>query len=302
MVRQELSVADIEKIAETVASSELFPGWKTKEEVMTLMMLAQSEGVPAITAMNRYDMINKRISKKSQACLSDFIAQGGKIEWLKSDNEKAQAKFTTPGGVEHVEDFNLDDARRAELVKPHSNWTKYPKSMLRARVITFGLRAVWPQALNMMLSSEEAQDMPAARTEKRVEQSEVKLIEETPAAATKPKLSHIETPKPLPTISGPLPPNGDVIIQYPEPPKPAAKAKKATKPAAPVEKPTASVKEFIASFPADAVQAFMADLGWDSEALTSQQLAFIDNNREKFAAKVAAFEKTGCILGYRKED
>lgn len=261
LIRSEMSVADIQQVAEMVASSKMFPGWDSKEKIMTLMMIAQSEGVPAIAALNRYDMIQGRISKKSQACLSDFIAQGGKVEWLKSDNESAKAKFTTPAGVEHIEDFCIEDARRAELVKPHSNWTKYPKSMLRARCIAFGLRAVYPQALNMMLSTEEAQDFAPMKNV-------------TPPEAQTPLIA--ETVQEVKAE----------IVQPPAEPEKKKEVKKATKKAEKAEKES-TVQEFLTSLDPEKLKAFLISVNWGApDKLSPVQLEHINDNRIGFAKKV----------------
>jgi hypothetical protein len=151
-----MSISDMEAAAEMMAGSGLFPSWDTKEKVMTLMLLSRAEGCDPVTAVNRYENIQGRVSKKPNAMLADFISAGGKVEWIKSTNDIAEGKFTTPHGVEHVEQFTIEDARRAELAGK-GNWKKYPKAMLKARCISAALRAVFPSATNLMHTTDELQ-------------------------------------------------------------------------------------------------------------------------------------------------
>jgi len=181
----EMSMNDMKEAAELIVEGKLFPTWDTVPKVMTLMLLCKSEGSDPLSAVNRYENIQGKISKKSGSILSDFIQLGGKVEWVESSIEKVSGKFTTPDGIEHVETFTMEDSRRAGLVRPNSGWTRYPLSMLRARCITFALRAVYPQSLNLMVSSEEAQDIP----EKNVTPEAKKLTTpaEPPTEIIKPK-------------------------------------------------------------------------------------------------------------------
>jgi hypothetical protein len=248
-----MSFGDMEQAANFIVEGKLFPQWNTVPKVMTLMLLCKSEGIDPISAINRYDNINGRIAKKSQSILGDFLAIGGKVEWLECNEEKARGKFTTPDGVEHIEEFNMDDARRAGLVKPGSGWVKYPKAMLRARCITFALRAVYPQSLNMMLSSEEAQDIVASPTR----ETSANTIEEPSATTTTPI---IET---------------KVVEEPPHEPSGA----------------TSTIEEFLDSLPAKKLNGFLKSINWGTRSkLTDSNIIAIDANREGFAEKVLAFQ------------
>lgn len=43
------------------------------------------------------------------------------------------------GGEEHEETFTLSDAEQAELLRPSSNWTRWPKRMMYARALGFAM-------------------------------------------------------------------------------------------------------------------------------------------------------------------
>ncbi len=46
-------------------------------------------------------------------------------------------------------EFTMDDAKRAQLIKAGSGWTKYPKAMLFARAISQGIRCFAPGCFTM---------------------------------------------------------------------------------------------------------------------------------------------------------
>jgi len=158
LVKNEMSFADMQVAASTIAKSGLFKAWSTPEQVMTLMLLCKAEGSDPLSAVNRYDMVQGRITKRSQAMLDDFIKGGGRVQWLESTDTVAKGKFFAPNGSEHIETYTIEEARRAKLANK-DNWTCYPKVMLRNRCVAFALRAVYPSVTSLMLSENEAVDI-----------------------------------------------------------------------------------------------------------------------------------------------
>lgn len=143
-------------MAIAVAASKMF-GMQTPEQALTLMLLAQAEGMHPITAARDYDIIQGRPAKKSEAMLRDFMKAGGTVEWHEMNNAKADATFFHPiGGTVRI-DWDMPRAIAAELgTKPM--WKKYPRQMLRARVISEGVKSVFPLATGGLYAPEEVQD------------------------------------------------------------------------------------------------------------------------------------------------
>ncbi|HYF24766.1 MAG TPA: hypothetical protein VD931_03415, partial [Baekduia sp.] len=73
--------------------------------------------------------------------LEMFRRRGGRSRWVRSDAAVAELWLHAPNGDEHTETVTLDEMRAAG-VATKDNWKRYPKSMLRARAIAFGLRAL----------------------------------------------------------------------------------------------------------------------------------------------------------------
>lgn len=144
---------EMEKMATAVAKSGMF-GLKSIEQSLTMMMLAQSEGIHPIKAVMEYDIISGKPALKSTTVLARFQQQGGMVEWIESNDQIAKAKFTHPQGGSITIEWTMKRAQQAELLK-NDTWKKFPAQMLRARCIPEGVRAIYPACLNGMYSVEE---------------------------------------------------------------------------------------------------------------------------------------------------
>jgi len=183
------AIAALEKIAEYVVKSKLF-GVKTKEEAVALMLLAQAEGMHPMTAIKEYYIIHGRPALRADAMLARFQKAGGKVEWHVLDDTKAKATFYHPQGGKVTIEWDIERARKAGLVKEDSAWLKYPRAMLRARVISEGVRAVYPAVTTGVYTPEEIQDMTEEEMlaieaiQEPIEQETYKLEANTEAAET----------------------------------------------------------------------------------------------------------------------
>jgi len=150
-------IPDLERMARAFSASKLF-GVKTPEEALALCLIAQSEGRHPASAAQDYHIINGRPAKKAESMLRDFIASGGSVEWHGLDDTKADATFSHPSGGTVRISWDMARASKAGINNPM--WKKYPRQMLRSRVVSEGVRTVCPGATSGMLVVEEAQDLP----------------------------------------------------------------------------------------------------------------------------------------------
>jgi hypothetical protein len=187
---------EVKEMAVAAAKSGLFPGAKTPEAALALMLLAQAEGIHPMQAMRRYHVIEGQPSMRADAMLASFQAAGGRVTWRRTDDQACEAAFEAPTvGAPVVITWTLEDAKRAG-VAGKGNWTKYPRQMLRARVISEGVRAVMPGVVVGIYTPEEVQDFDAA-----------------PRAA-----------RPAPAAPPPAPVAEDALYSPPPPPAPAPAA------------------------------------------------------------------------------
>lgn len=152
--------ADIERMALSMSKSGLFPGMKTPDQAVALMLLAHAEGMHPAIAARDFDVIQGRPAKKAEAMMRDFMRSGGKVDWHELTDTAAEATFSHPQGGALKLRWDMDRAKKADL-GGKDMWRKYPRQMLRARLISEGVRTVFPLATSGMYVSEEVQDFDA---------------------------------------------------------------------------------------------------------------------------------------------
>ena len=150
-------VSDLERMAQAVASSKLF-GVTNPEQALALMLVAQAEGLHPATAARDYHIIQGRPSLKADAMLARYLNSGGKVEWHDHTDAKVSATFTHPAGGTLKIEWDMARAKAAELAGKDM-WKKYPRQMLRARVVSEGIRATNPAVAVGIYTPEEVQDM-----------------------------------------------------------------------------------------------------------------------------------------------
>jgi hypothetical protein len=161
-------VQDIEKMALAVAKSGLF-GVKTSEQAMALMLIAQAEGMHPAIAARDYHVIQGRPALKADAMMARFQASGGKVEWTTYTDQEVTGVFSHPAGGSVSITWSFAMASKIGLTGK-DNWKNYPRAMLRARVISEGIRTVYPGCVVGTYTPEEVQDFEP----KKANNSEIK--------------------------------------------------------------------------------------------------------------------------------
>ena len=152
---------DMQSMAESIARSKLF-GMQDSNQVLALMAVAQAEGLHPATAARDYHIIQGRPALKADAMLARFQQAGGRVEWKEYTDTRTTAVFTHPNGGSLELTWTIDQAHAAGLVKPGSGWVKYPRAMLRARVVSEGIRTVYPGCVIGTYTPEEIADFDDA--------------------------------------------------------------------------------------------------------------------------------------------
>jgi hypothetical protein len=160
-----IPVSDLDRMATAVAASKLF-GMATKEQALALMLVAQAEGLHPATAARDYHIIQGRPALKADAMLARYLNSGGKVTWHDHTDTKVSATFSHPAGGELTIDWDMERAKKAGL-GGKDMWAKYPRQMLRARVISEGIRATNPAVATGIYTPEEMQDIAADRPARR---------------------------------------------------------------------------------------------------------------------------------------
>ena len=155
MAIQPMALGDVERMGDVLARSRMF-GFKNTEEAVALMLMAQAEGNHPAKAAQEYHVIQGRPALKADAMLARFQAAGGVVEWEKVTDEVVSAYFSHPTACPKPVkvDWTMERAKTARLTGK-DNWSKYPRQMLKARVISEGVRMTYPGVAVGLYTPEE---------------------------------------------------------------------------------------------------------------------------------------------------
>jgi len=147
---------DMQQMAEVAAGSKMF-GFKNTQEAMAIMLLCQAENLHPAVAMRDFHVIQGRPALKADAMLARFQQAGGKVEWKEYTDEKVTGVFSHPQGGTLELSWTLAKAKAIGIANK-DNWKNYPRAMLRARVVSEGIRSVYPGCVVGVYTPEEVQD------------------------------------------------------------------------------------------------------------------------------------------------
>jgi hypothetical protein len=156
MKNELMTVTDIERMAVAVAKSNLF-GVRTPDQAMALMLISQAEGMHPAIAARDYHVINGKPTLKADAMLARFQQAGGTVKWSEYTDTAVCAVVSHPAGGSVEITWTIAMAEKAGLTK-NPTWRQYPRQMLRARVISEGIRTVFPGVAVGVYTPEEAAD------------------------------------------------------------------------------------------------------------------------------------------------
>ncbi len=151
------------QLATSFANSGLF-GIKTADQALALMALCEAEGLHPAIAVRDYHIIQGKPSLKADAMMARFQAAGGKVKWLEMTDERVCGEFSHPAGGSVQIDWDKARATTAGFWGK-DNWRKFPRAMLRARVISEGIRAVFPGCVVGVYTPEEVQDFEPVKVD-----------------------------------------------------------------------------------------------------------------------------------------
>jgi len=169
---------DMQQMAEVAASSKMF-GFKNTQEALAIMLLCQGENMHPAVAMRDYHVIQGRPALKADAMLARFQQAGGSVTWKEYGDEKVTGLFTHPQGGSLELSWTLRQAKEIGIANK-DNWKNYPRAMLRARVISEGIRSVFPGCVVGVYTPEEVQDFQPPAEQKVKHMGTVERVEDVP--------------------------------------------------------------------------------------------------------------------------
>tara|TARA_R110002167_G_scaffold992_2_gene4351 strand:- start:239 stop:1228 length:990 start_codon:yes stop_codon:yes gene_type:complete len=154
------------EFSEMLANSQMVPqNFRGKpNDIIVAVQWASEVGLSAMSALQGMAVINGKPSMYGDTLLALVTGHpqyAGHKEWLDGEEAHCLIKRKVNGEICETErTFSLGDAKRAGLANKAGPWKQYPKRMLQMRARGFALRDSFPDALNGILTTEEAQDYP----------------------------------------------------------------------------------------------------------------------------------------------
>jgi hypothetical protein len=152
-----VAVQDMAVMADSIVKSGFY-GFKTKEQVMAVMLVAQAENKHPASVVQEYDIIQGKPALKSQAILARFQLSGGSVQWDVVTPKAVKGTFKHPQGGSLTVEWTIEMAKQAGIYRDGSGWSKYPEDMLRARVISRAVRSIYPACILGHYATEEVMD------------------------------------------------------------------------------------------------------------------------------------------------
>jgi hypothetical protein len=166
------------------------------------MLIAQAEGMHPAIAARDYHVIQGRPALKADAMLARFQSSGGKVVWKVYEDAEVTGEFSHPQGGTVTITWTFAQATKIGLTGK-DNWRNYPRAMLRARVISEGIRTVYPGCVVGVYTPEEVEDF---KDDKPVKQSKAKDMG---------MVEVVDSGKVTITVEDPLPPDNSVPLFIP---------------------------------------------------------------------------------------
>lgn len=135
----------IKKLGVILTKSQMIGPTDRVEQGESLALVCVTTGMDPLELSRNYQLSFGRLEKKIDSAVADFLAKGGKIEWLDdgTGGVKARAKFSING--DSVEATCMyEEAVKAGWTK-NKKWETERPTMLRARVKKRGVLALAPE-------------------------------------------------------------------------------------------------------------------------------------------------------------
>lgn len=167
-------------LGKSFAESGMF-GCTNEAQGVMLALQCMSERKPPLELAKTYHLIGGKLSMKADTMLAKFQQMGGRVKWLRFDDQEARANWRYQDNDLELS-YSLKDAERAGLwpAKAGSNWAKFTRNMLRARLISEAIRMLAPEVNFGAYTPEEVADFDAIQVSTKYAQGakvEAKSVE-----------------------------------------------------------------------------------------------------------------------------
>ena len=159
------SFQDISDMAKAFVASGYFSDTKAMAQAIVKIQAGKELGLPPVYSMQNINLIRDRLTSSANT-LAMMVKKSGRYNYRVTEHsdqsctitfyESEEGKWVEVG----TSTFTIEDAKRADLIKPGGGWVKYPRAMLFSRAISQGARMYAPDAIGGVYTDEEIRSIP----------------------------------------------------------------------------------------------------------------------------------------------
>lgn len=149
------------KLAVSLHKSRMFAGYGSGEAVMSTILAGRELGLPAMASLRAFHNIEGRHSMSAQGMVAIILSRGVCEYFERESSDDTQATWVAKRKGSQREQrvtYTLQQADRAGLVKPKSNWDKDPESMCNARASSRLARLIAPDVVGGFYTADEIRE------------------------------------------------------------------------------------------------------------------------------------------------
>jgi len=159
------SLEEVRGMAEAFVKSGMFSDTKQLAQAIVKIQAGRELGLPPVYSMQNINLIRDRLTTSANT-MAMLVKKSNRYNYRIKNHTDIECiiTFYEKDGEKWVEvgesTFTMDDAKRANLVKPDSGWAKFPRAMLFSRAISQGARMYAPDAIGGVYTDEEMRSIP----------------------------------------------------------------------------------------------------------------------------------------------
>jgi len=146
----------IKAIAPTMHQARLF-GVTSQDQAAAIMVKGAELGLSFSASFEFIQVIQGKPTLSPRGALA-LLMNSGELAGFKLEATDTFCRVSMKrrsNGFEHAEEFTIEDAKRAQLIKPDSGWEKYPQNMLKWRAIGFCIDVLFADVTGGMKRADE---------------------------------------------------------------------------------------------------------------------------------------------------
>ncbi len=156
LANEEAAINTRKVLAHEIVAAKMYPEIKHPGMALAIMWWGYRNGIDEITSLQNVFPVYGRFTFSAYLIQSMMERAGVHIEVLESTINNCKLRFSHREKAHDLTwEFTIEDAKRAQLVKPNSNWEKWPRDMCYCRCLTQGGRKFYPRAIQGMYLREE---------------------------------------------------------------------------------------------------------------------------------------------------